>query len=147
MVDGDSVFSAPVPVSSRRALKKPGRKPWKPTDKILDRIYGWISRGATYHNEIYTKLGISADTFYNALKLYPEIIETIEQAKADRMDVVYARYDDVLNDPTHKRHVDVVKHAVDRHDKHNQRVVIDHNITVRPFENKTEDELLREIDD
>lgn len=110
------VFS--LPTSTR---KKVGQKAFKLTPKILDKIYEIVINGAVYHNQIYPKLLISHQTWALALNKWPEIAETIDQAKMVRMEKVMGHYDNALYDPSSRHHGKVLVHAVDTFHKLNNK--------------------------
>lgn len=134
------VFS--LPTTTR---KKRGQKPFKLTPKILDKIYEIVLKGAVYHNQIYPMLCIGHDTFAQALNTWPEIKETIDQAKMDRMEKVMGHYDNALYDPSSRHHAKVLVHAVDTfhklNAKPNEPLIVINNTPVHELKTVSRDDL------
>lgn len=138
------MLSAPEPVFKK--LRKVGPKRFRFTKKVKDKIYRLVINGATYHNQIYPKLLVSSATWYELIKLYPEILEIINQAECDRLETLNNLNDNILLNPTHKAHAQQLRHALDRHDRKHGKTNIDAIITVKPFDDVPTDVLLKEID-
>lgn len=151
-IDTSELFGGkPVKEYKRKTIRKSkvGRKPWTPTKKRLDRLYVMLMKGIHEHQLLWPNLGLEKTTWYEALTKFPELTNVLEQGISDYYDKVIEKYDDILEQPQLKGYAQHVRHSVDRIDKKFARLQVDATVTVRPYEGKSEAELLKlaEADD
>lgn len=130
----------------KRNYKKPGPKGIVVNKAFLNKLYKLVFKGLEYHNQIYPKMGVGHSTWADLLNNYPEILETIECAKNDRVELVLSYYDDILLNPKHRSHPDFVKDSVKHFRSQNEKPK-ELKVEITNLEKLSEEELLKKLDE
>lgn len=126
---------------------KRGRKPWKPTEEDYIKVYEMCKNGATQDNEIYPKFGIGKTTYYAALKLYPEISNAFDRGCAEYIESIKLKDNDIMSNPEHKEYSKHIRAALTRYENRNNKVKVDLEVSVRPLQSQSTQDLLDELED
>lgn len=126
---------------------KRGAKKWKPTEEDYIKVYELCRKGANQHTEIYPKFGIGKTTYYEALKLWPEILNAFDKGCAEYIESIKLKDNEIMSNPEHKEYSKHVRAALTRYENRNNKAKAEVVVSVRPYESKSDDDLLDELED
>lgn len=87
--------------------EKSGPKQWKLTPKRLQTIEELARKGCTQET-IARQIGLHPSTYYEKKKLFPEMEEAIQKAKACSEEAVVGYLWNIITDPKHPKHFSAI---------------------------------------
>lgn len=132
--------------NSTKIEEKRGRKLKEPTELQLKQIKKLASKGVRHAIGFYGKLGIGKEVWTRWLKLFPEIQSILDDAEAEWLAEREKQSEQILSNPSSEEFPRHLRFELNRLDKRYQPQQVDLAITVRQFEETSEEELLKVIE-